>query len=135
MPRDTKGEIRIPADVDNIWKHEEKTAKALARAGYIVEFIPTNNSNDAKSPDIFMDDAKWEIKSPTTGKLSAVERNLKKAYRQSENIIFDSQRMARLPDKSIQKELVKQFSLTKKMKRLLFVNRKREVIDISTLLW
>ena len=113
--------------------HEERTAKALAKAGYIVQFLPAENAHDAKSPDILMNGVKWEMKSPKMGRLSAVERNLKKAYRQSENIIFDSQRMGRLPDKSIQKELIKQFSLTKRMKRLLFVNRKRQTIDISTL--
>lgn len=91
------------------------------------------NINGAKSPDILMDGVKWEIKAPRIGKLASMERNLKKAYRQSENIVFDSQRMGRLPDKSIQKDLIKQFILTKKMKRLLFVNRKRETIDISTL--
>lgn len=132
--KSNKGEIRIPADVDNVWEHEARTAHALAKAGYVVEFLPAKNNNDAKSPDIFMDGVKWEIKAPKTGKLSAVERNLKKAYKQSANIVFDSQRMGRLPDKSIQKELIKQFCLTKKMERLLFVNRKRETIDISTLI-
>jgi hypothetical protein len=132
MTRKQKGEVRIPADVD-AWGHEERTAKALAKAGYIVQFLPAENAHDAKSPDILMNGVKWEMKSPKMGRLSAVERNLKKAYRQSENIIFDSQRMGRLPDKSIQKELIKQFSLTKRMKRLLFVNRKRQTIDISTL--
>lgn len=132
MTRKQKGEVRIPADVD-AWGHEERTAKAPAKAGYIVQFLPAENAHDAKSPDILMNGVKWEMKSPKMGRLSAVERNLKKAYRQSENIIFDSQRMGRLPDKSIQKELIKQFSLTKRMKRLLFVNRKRQTIDISTL--
>ncbi len=66
--------------------------------------------------------------------MSAVERNLKRASRQSPNIIFDSRRMKYVPDKSIQKELVKQFKLTKDIERLLFLNRKHEVIDISTLI-
>lgn len=127
-----RGEVRIPAGV-NVWQHELETAHALARVGYVVEFLPTKNHNQAKSPDILMNGVKWEIKAPRVGKLSAVERNLKRAYRQSGNIIFDSHRMGRLPDKSIQKELIKQFGLTKKMKRLFFVNRKRETIDISTL--
>jgi len=106
----------------------------LAKAGYVVEFLPTKEIRNAKSPDILMDGEKWEIKSPTAQKLSAVERNLKRAYRQSTNIVFDSHRMGRLPDKSIQKELAKQFVLTKNIKHMLFINRKRKVIDISTLI-
>lgn len=128
-----KGEIRIPAGT-NAWRHELETADALAKAGFVIEFLATKNVKKAKSPDVLMDGVKWEIKSPVAQKLSAVERNLKRAYRQSTNILFDSHRMGRLPDKSIQKELVKQFVLTKKIKRLLFVNRKREVIDISELI-
>ena len=116
-----------------VWPHELSTAKALANAGHTVEFRSNENIEFMKSPDILIDDETWEMKSPTSAKLVAVERNLKKAYHQSKNIVFDSQRMGRLPDKSIQRELVKQFQLTKNIKGLLFVNRKRETIDISTL--
>ena len=116
-----------------VWPHELSTAKALANAGHTVEFRVNKNIEFVKSPDILIDSATWEMKSPKSTKLVAVERNLKKAYHQSKNIVFDSQRMGRLPDKSIQKELVKQFQLTKNIKKLLFVNRKRETIDISTL--
>jgi len=87
-----------------------------------------------KSPDILIDSEAWEMKSPKSIKLAAVERNLKKAYHQSKNIVLDSQRMGGLPDKSIQRELIKQLQLTKGIKKLLFVNRKRETIDISTLI-
>jgi hypothetical protein len=80
-----------------------------------------------------MNGKKWEIKSPRAQKLSAVERNLKRAYHQSTNIVFDSRRMGHLPDKVIQKELIKQFKLTKNIKRMLFVNRKSKVIDIGAL--
>ena len=127
-----KGETRIPAGL-SVWQHELETANALATAGFIVEFLKTKTVKNTKSPDIAMAGFKWEIKSLIAYKLSEVERNLKRAYHQSESIIFDSHRMGKLPDKSIQKELEKQFKLTKKVKRLLFINRKREVIDISKL--
>jgi hypothetical protein len=126
------GRIIIPYGI-SIWQHELQAANALAGAGYIVEFMTTKNMKHTKSPDILMDGKTWEIKSPSASKLSAVERNLKRAYHQSSNIVFDSHRMGRLPDKSIQSELIKQFKLTKNIQRILFVNRKREVIDIQTL--
>lgn len=130
MARNKTGKTLIYHGV-HVWFHELLTADALTGAGYTVEFIPTDNSE--KSPDVLIDGEKWEMKSPTSGKLVVVERNLKKAYHQSRNIVFDSQRMGRLPDKSIQKELIKQFKLTRNIKKLLFVNRKRRVIDISKL--
>ena len=133
MKRKVKGSIIIPANASP-WKHELKTAHVLARHGYIVEFMATSTGHEAKTADVLIDGESYEIKSPTASKLSAVERNLKRAYHQSAHIIFDSRRMKRLPDKSIQKELIKQFALTKNIRRILFVNRKHEVIDISTLI-
>ena len=133
MTNRTKGSIIIPADL-YVWEHELHTVRALAKAGYVVEFLPAKTAKHTKSPDILMDGTKWEIKSPVAQKLSAIERNLKRAYHQSTNIVFDSQRMGRLPDKSIQKELAKQFKLTKNIKRMLFVNRKRKIIDVSSLI-
>ena len=128
-----KGEVRIPADAENVWKHEIMTAHALAKAGYSVEFLPAMNNNDTKSPDILMDGMKWEIKAPKTDKMSAIERNLKRATKQSGNIIIDSQRLHRLQDRAVQRFLVQKFKQQKTIKRLLFVNRRRETIDISTI--
>jgi len=132
MARKLKGSIIIPAGLQ-VWEHELKTAEVLAQRGYVVEFVAVSTHYKIKSADVIIDDVLYEIKSPVASKLSAVERNLKRAYHQSVNIIFDSRRMKYLPDKFIQKELVKQFVLTKNIKSILFVNRKQEVIDISTL--
>lgn len=124
------GEIRIPGKVVT-WPHELTTANALAKAGYVVEFLPTLQNKNTKTPDILMSGEKWEIKSPRSDKLSAVERNLKRATKQSCNIVIDSHRMSKLRDTTIQNFLVQKFKQQKSIKRLLFVNRKRQVIDIS----
>ena len=127
-----KGEIRIPAGT-NVWKHELSTASALARAGYVVEFLPTKDIKDTKSPDILMDGKKWELKAPRTDKLSAIERNLKRATKQSANIVIDSYRLRKIHDSTVQEFLARKFGQQRTIKKLLFVNRKRQVIDISTL--
>ncbi len=127
-----KGEIRIPAGL-TVWQHELATAEVLAVAGYVIEFMQVDRRKDAKSPDIFMNGEQWEIKAPRTDKLSAVERNLKRATKQSANIIIDSRRMSKLQDRTIQKFLAQKYKQQKTIKKLLFVNRKHQVIDISTL--
>ncbi len=127
-----KGEIKIPAGI-SIWQHELATAEVLAKTGYIVEFLPVNKSKNSKSPDILMNGKKWEIKSPKTDKLSAVERNLKRATKQSSNIVIHSQRMHKLQDRAVQKFLLQKYQQQKTIKQLLFVNRKHQVIDISKL--
>lgn len=126
------GKIIIPHDI-SVWPHELRSATALSSAGYTVKFLPVKNAEHSKSPDIIMGNKKWEIKAPRTNKLSAIERNLKRAYHQSTNIVFDSYRMKKLSDELIQRELIKQFRLTKKVHHMLFINRKRQVIDIRTM--
>jgi len=126
------GKIIIPHGVD-VWHHELLTADALAGVGYTVEFLTTNGVRYAKSPDVLINGEKWEMKSPKTDKLSAVERNLKRATKQSGHIIIDSHRMKKLRDANVQKLLAQKYKQQKTIKKLLFVKRKRQVIDISTL--
>ncbi len=127
------GKIVIPHGL-NVWHHELLTADALAGAGYNVEFLVTKTTRYEKSPDIMLGGQKWEIKSPISDKLSSIERNLKRATKQSGNIIVDSRRMRKIRDTSIQKVLVQKYAQQKTIKRLLFINRRREVIDISKLI-
>lgn len=131
--RNTKkciSEIRIPTGI-NVWNHEMNTARALATAGFVVEFLSAKDSKYTKSPDITMGGITWEMKSPKTDKLSAVERNLKRASRQSRNIIIDSQRMSKIHDSTIERYLFQKFKEQRVIERLLFVNRRRQIIDIS----
>lgn len=73
-----KGSITIPAGIE-VWEHELRTAQALADHGYAVWFIAKYNPQGIKSADILVKNALYEIKSPKADKLSAVERNLKRA--------------------------------------------------------
>jgi Contact-dependent growth inhibition CdiA C-terminal domain len=126
------GSIVIPFGV-NVWPHELKTADALAGAGKVVEFLVDSKSENLKSPDIRIGSTMWEIKSPKTDKLSSIERNLKKASKQSPNIIIDSIRIKGISDSAVQKFLVQKYTQQKNIKKLVFVDRKRRVIDIGLL--
>ena len=130
MTKKHSGKISIPANT-NVWEHELSTAKALANDGRRVEFLTAKESKHTKSPDIIMDGELWELKSPKTDKLSSIERNLKRASKQSHNVVLDSQRLRKLRDIEVKRFLIRKYSQQKSIKRLIFVNRKREVIDIS----
>lgn len=96
MPRKIKcGKIVVPGGV-HPWQHEIRVAQLLADAGYSIEFIPEQNL--LKAADFKIDGIEFELKSPESSKLNAVERNLKRAVKQSQNIVFDSSRMAGLQD-------------------------------------
>ena len=62
-------------------------------------------------------------------------RNLRKAIdHQSANIILDSFRMRNIQDRSIKNFLIGRLRFGHGIQRIIFVNRKREVIDINGLL-
>lgn len=124
-----RGKVVIPADA-NPWPHEKRVAKILALAGHYVEFIPENN---IKMPDIYLGHTVYEIKSPISDKVDAVERNITRALEKCPNIIFDSSRM-KVRDNQVMRELIKRRRIGKGLKKLLFINKKGMIIDIEALI-
>ena len=125
-----QGKIIIAPDF-NVWPHELKTAEALARARYTVEFIRRSEEQFATSADCIIDGTIYEMKSPTTNSKRRIQRTLRDALRQADCFVFDSQRMKGLPDKAILQELIKWAPELKSLKHLLFIGRNGIVIDIK----
>ena len=126
------GKIIEPAHA-NIRDHERHTAQAIAMTGVDVEFvIPIGGIT--KSADIMINGCHWEMKSPVTSKMAQIEKNLKKASKQSAYIIVDTQRIKLLPDKKVEVFLIEALKKNRSIKRLLLVDRRRNVIDINTLI-
>ncbi len=122
------GRVIIPADVSP-WPHEKRVAKILASSGYCVEFISETN---IKMPDIYIGRTMFEIKSPVSNKIDAIERNITRALMKCPNIVFDSSRM-KIRDDKIMRELIRRKKEGKGLKRMLFINKKGLVIDIGAL--
>ena len=126
-----RGTITI-VDGSNIWPHELHTATALANAGHTVRFIPNNTS--LASADAYVDNTLFEFKAPEGSSVKSIQRNLVKALnRQSPNIVIDSFRMKRVRDSSIRNCLITRLKAGKGLKRLFFVTRTGNVIDINEL--
>ncbi len=123
------GNITIVGNA-NVWPHEMDTARALALDGRDVEFIDRGGRGDGRA-DVRMDGLIWEMKSPNSDNIKAIERNVKRARIQSENVIIDSRRMKRVPDAAIQRALEKHSREVKGVSRLLFVNRHGNVIVVK----
>ena len=114
----------------NVWPHELKTAEALARAGHAVEFVRKSEVDHQKTPDVLINGVQWELKSPTADNLKAVERNLKRARWQSENIVFDCRRMKKVPDIAIQRRVSKCANEIPGVRQVLYVDKRGNVIDL-----
>ena len=130
-PKKTKGKISCEGGAKPK-PHENRTAYALADAGYTVRFIP--NSTIIGMADCYINGTIFEIKAPEGQTTNCIERNLRKALdHQSSNIVIDSFRMKNLQDKSIQNYLTERLRRKHGIQRIIFVNRKRKVVDINEL--
>lgn len=74
-----------------------ETAKALALAGYDIVFVDRPGKQGERVADILMDGDTWEMKSPRSDSLKAIERNVKRARNQSPCVVLDSRRMRKSP--------------------------------------
>lgn len=127
----SKGKIIIQHGV-NVWPHELKTAESLAAAGYTVEFIKKSEKDYEKTPDVIINGELWEMKAPEGSLMKRVEKNIRRGLNQSCNIIFDCRRMRGIPDTAIERELrTCAYGRVKKLKHLIFINRKGVAIDIK----
>ncbi len=127
MTRKIIGGTYIPAG-RKPWPHELRVAGILANAGYRVEFIPESNS---KTPDISMGGVKYEIKSPLTISTNTLEHLLKRALRQSPNIIVDTSRMRKNHDDKVKLFLSNQARMRRQIRRLIMISKSGQIIDIK----
>lgn len=126
----SRGKVIVPANA-NPWPHEQRVAKILALAGHAVEFIPESNT---KTADILLDGVEFEIKSPKSANANSLEHILKKAVRQSCNIIIDTSRMKNIRDDNTRRFLVNQARLRKQIKKLIMITKQGQIIDVSALI-
>ncbi len=131
MKKTGKGRIEIPIGM-RPWPHEMRVAEILASKGHRVEFLLKGR---VKTADILLDGVEFEIKSPRTDKANSLEHVLRRALHQSSNIIIDSSRMdvKRISDKQVYRFLINKTRQQRQIKRLLFVMKKGEVVDIKKL--
>ncbi len=111
-----------------IWPHELRIAEILTLAGHNIEFIEESNLHTA---DILLDGVEFEIKSPKTSNANSLEHLLKKALKQSSNIIIDTSRMKSSRDDNIRKFLVAQAKSRKQIKKLIMVTKRGQIIEIT----
>lgn len=129
--KDKNGCVIIPGGVQP-WPHEERVAKILAAEGYKVEFLAKSTIRTA---DILLDGVEFEIKSPVTSKMNTFEHNLKRALKQSSNIIIDISRMdgRKMPEAKVKSFLLLKCKQHPQIKRMLLITKAKQIIDIMEL--
>ncbi|MCL2144715.1 MAG: hypothetical protein FWH43_04400 [Endomicrobia bacterium] len=111
-------------------KHELETAWFLNSCGKDIEFLVPVRSKGIRTPDIVMDGVLWEIKCPTGHGKRTLDRAVKKAIHQSQNIIFDLRRL-QFNEEIATKQLNKDFSSVKSIRRLMIITKSKNLLDIK----
>ena len=108
-------------------KAEFETAKYFASLGKDIVFIPPSDIPNQHTPDIKMDGAEWEIKCPIGESKRTIENNMRKAVKQSHNIIFDIRHIKLSEDKSIAK-IEHEFKINSRLKKLYIIRKNKTLL-------
>ena len=109
---------------------EFETAKYFAALGKNVVFILPSHIPNQHSPDIKMDGVEWEIKCPVGKSKRTLENNMRKALKQSRNIIFDLRHL-KLSEKSSINQLENEYKNRTRIKKLLIIKKDGELIEFK----
>lgn len=128
VKKSKSGKIIIPAGMrPRPRQHEIDVAEVLAEHFKIdIEFVPATERN---TPDFLIDGMLWELKSPQGKGRNNIQRQLKYALKQSQNIIISAHR-SKLHINKIKGELTIQFKKTRSLKRLLLIDKAGKVVEI-----
>jgi len=128
MARQSKHNIIIPVGMKPRPKiHEETAADILANHFKSdVYFIETGSQG---TPDVSIKDTKWEIKSPVGDSANNIQKNMREACAQSENIVIDLRRSKLHQTRAL--GYIKMFTdRYKKLKRVLVITKSKQILTI-----
>ena len=109
---------------------EFETAKYFAVLGKDITFIRPSAIPNQHRPDILMDGVEWEIKCPLGDSKRTIENNMRKAIKQSHNVIFDLRHMG-MSDSQCVSQLEQQFNRRSQLRRLFIIKRNGELLSYS----
>ena len=121
------GKIIIPSGVVPE-KHEVETASLLAISGHDVVFIIPSRTKGVKNPDILYRNKKWELKCPVGNGRWTIKEQLRRAAKQSSNVILDSRR-TKISSYEVKKQASFYFSKHKSIKEFILITKSGKLIE------
>ena len=108
--------------------HEFETAKFFSELGKDIVFIRPSSIPNVHRPDILMDGVEWEIKCPEGEGKRTIEKIIKKAEKQSSNIILDL-RWIRIPENRCLSQIKHNFDTKQQIKRIVVITKGLRLIE------
>ncbi len=126
----TNGGIYIPKN-KKVWPHEMHSATILSDAGFTVEFIKESRIRTA---DILLNGIEYELKAPESFNANTLDHMIRRAVKQSPNLVIDMCRMKKIKSEKMIDFLENYIRKHSSVKELLLIDKKAHVIDIFELL-
>lgn len=127
MPK--KYKVIVKTDPQDYPKEHEMSA-AILLAYHFKSDIIFLRPESKRTPDIEVNDAKWEIKSPTGGGKKTIENNLRLARKQSQFIVLDLRRCKLHQARAISRIKFYLATNAHNIKKLKIISKSQKVIDI-----
>lgn len=128
MPSDQYSVI-VPREV-----YPKPSTREMSAAYILNDYFRANVKfvarRDGKTPDFLIRGIYWELKSPTGSGKYNLQHALRNAVKQSENIIIDA-RFSKMHINKIKSELGYQFKHSRNIKRLLLIDKQKNVLVFS----
>jgi hypothetical protein len=123
--------VIIPDNLNNQPERHEIEAAHIVAQHYnqTVEFLKPLDDYRRTTPDIVMNGQLWEIKSPVGKSRRNIERQIKRALKQSRNIIIDGRRSS-VADSIFESKLHYEVQNSHSIRRLIFISKEKEILEI-----
>ena len=128
MRNKNKFEVLIPAGYKPK-KHELDAAWILSKHfNSIVQVLRPSKGYKEKTADFVIDNIQYELKTPTTSKVSKVEVTIREAVKQSVNVVIDM-RKTKITEKRMIEICQDRLIHIKKLRKITLIVDKEKVLD------
>ena len=128
MPKKSYSVV-VPKEV-----YPKPSTRELTAAYILLDFFNANIKfvvrKESKTPDFLIKGKYWELKTPTGNGKYNLQHALRSAVKQAENIIIDA-RFSKMHINKIKNELNCQFKRSYNIKRLLLIDKQKNVVEIT----
>lgn len=121
--------IIIPPDLKPAPSTKEISAAIILAKHFQKKVYFVKRSNH-KTPDFYIDRRYWELKTPTGKGKHNIQHALQKAATQSSNVVLDV-RQSKIHSSKLLAEIRFQFSIIKKLNRVIVITKKGQILDFS----
>ena len=83
-----------------------------------------------KTADFLIDNERYELKTPTSPQIRTIEKHIRLATKQSENVIIDS-RKTKITEKRMTEICIDRLAHIKKLRKIVLIVDKKKVLDSS----